>query len=103
MNTFLCIHKIYMAKSPQKDIKALTYTHVHIHLLNMKHTGNKECSLIIGHMLHIKTLEVQLHLIELCRLCGRHTQENPLQRITTYRWVILLETAAATHSSYFQQ
>lgn len=77
-----------------------TYTHtlpLTLHETRSQHTGNRECSLITGHMLRIKTLEVQLHIIQLCWLCGsRHThaqqkKKNPLQRITTYRWEILSE------------
>lgn len=86
-----------MAQSPRMDFKVNTHTlPFSLHETQSQHTGNKECFLITRHMLHIKTLEVQLHIIQLWWLCG-NTHRNPLQRITTYRWEMLLdENAAAT-------
>lgn len=77
------------------DIKAQTHTRAHtlpvsLHETHPQHTGNRERFLITEHMLHIKTLEVQLHIIQLYT----HTHKNALQRITTYRWEMLLERKA---------
>lgn len=96
-----------MAQSPWMDFKVNTHTHTlpfSLHETQSQHTGNKECFLITRHMLHIKTLEVQLHIIQLWWLCGNtHTEtlkssseDNYLQMGDALGWKCCCHTRTDT-------